>query len=138
MFGRKKQPQWQNKLPKVINPTTHGMIDYGHALFFFTMGLLCRRKNPAASTAAFTVGSFVLMQSLLTDYRFGWKPLFSFETHGKMDTVMASSSWMVPLLFGFRGTGAAKVFEVNSLVESSIVGMTQWDSELAHEEREAA
>ena len=78
------------------------------------------------------------MQSLLTDYRFGAKPVFSFETHGKMDAVFASSSWMVPLLFGFRDTAAGKIFEGNSLAEASVVAMTDWSSQRAHQEREAA
>ncbi|SDF00563.1 hypothetical protein [Terriglobus roseus] len=68
----------------------------------------------------------------MTDYRFGAKPVFSFETHGKMDTVFAASSWMLPLLFGFKDTAAAKIFEGNSLVEACVVAATDWSSERAH------
>jgi hypothetical protein len=104
-------------LPKAISPTVHGIIDYCHATFFFTVGVLCARfHNKAAARAAFATSGFILVQSLLTDYRFGAKPVFSFETHGKMDAVFASSSWMLPLLFGFKGTTAARIFEGNSLV----------------------
>jgi hypothetical protein len=71
----------------------------------------------------------------ITDYRFGAKPLISFKTHGKMDAVFASTSWMVPLFFGFRGTTAAKVFEANSFAESSVVAFTDWDNDRAHQER---
>jgi hypothetical protein len=125
-------------LPKVISPTAHGVIDYGHAAFFFTVGLLCRRSNKPAARAAFATSGFILIQSLLTDYRFGVKPVFSFETHGKMDSIFAASSWMVPMLFGFGGTGAAKIFETNSLAEGSVVAMTDWNSQRAHQEREAS
>jgi hypothetical protein len=126
-------------LPKVISPTVHGIIDYCHAGFFFTVGVLCARsRNKAASGAAFATGGFILVQSLLTDYRFGAKPVFSFETHGKMDAVFASSSWALPLLFGFKDTAAAKIFEGNSLAEASVVAMTDWNSQRAHEERQAA
>jgi hypothetical protein len=126
-------------LPKVISPTLHGIIDYCHAAFFFTVGVLCARsRNKAASGAAFATGGFILVQSLLTDYRFGAKPVFSFETHGKMDAVFASSSWALPLLFGFKDTAAAKIFEGNSLAEASVVAMTDWNSQRAHEERQAA
>ncbi len=138
MFDKKPQRQLQERLPKVISPTTHGVIDYSHALFFFTVGLLSRRKNRPAARAAFAVSGMILVQSLLTDYRFGLKPVLSFEGHGKIDTVFASSSWMLPLLFGFRGTTAAKIFEWNSLAESSVVGMTNWNNQLAHQERKAA
>ncbi len=126
-------------VPKVISPTVHGIIDYCHAAFFFTVGALCARSNnKAASRAAIATGGFILVQSLLTDYRFGAKPVFSFETHGKMDAVFASSSWTIPLLCGFKDTAAAKIFEGNSLAEASVVAMTDWDSERAHEERWAA
>lgn len=126
-------------LPKVISPTAHGIIDYCHAAFFFTVGVLCARsRNKAASRAAFAASGFILVQSLLTDYRFGAKPVFSFETHGKMDTVFATSSWMIPLLFGFKDTVAGRIFEGNSLAEASVVATTDWNSRRAQEERQAA
>lgn len=126
-------------VPKAISPTVHGIIDYCHAAFFFTVGVVCSRShNKAAARAAFTTSGFILVQSLLTDYRFGAKPVFSFETHGKMDTVFASSSWMIPLLLGFKDTAAAKIFEGNSLAEASVVATTDWNSQRAHEERLAA
>jgi hypothetical protein len=128
----------ETRLPKVISPKTHGIIDYAHAAFFFTMGMLCRRSNKAAARAAFATSGFILAQSLLTDYPYGWKPLIPFETHGKMDSAFASVSWAMPTLFGFRGTKAAKVFEGNSLAEASVVGMTDWSSTRAHAERIAA
>jgi len=128
----------QNNLPKVISPTAHGVIDYAHCAFFFAVGLLCRRSNKHAARAAFVTSGFILAQSLLTDYRFGLKPVISFETHGKMDSIFASSSWAIPLVFDFRGTAAAKIFEMNSLAEASVVGMTDWDSARAHRERMAA
>jgi hypothetical protein len=128
----------ETKLPKVISPSTHGIIDYAHSAFFFTVGVLCSRSNKRAACAAFATSGFILAQSLLTDYRFGWKPVISFETHGKMDSVFASTSWLVPALFGFRGTNAAKVFEANSLVEASVVGMTDWESKVARWDRMAA
>ena len=128
----------KTRLPKVITPAAHGVIDYAHAAFFFTVGLLYRRSNKGAARAAFATSGFILAQSLLTDYRFGWKPLLSFEAHGKIDSVFASTSWLIPLLFGFEGTKAGKIFEGNSLAEASVVGLTDWNSARAHRERRAA
>jgi hypothetical protein len=125
-------------LPKIISPTAHGVIDYAHSAFFFTVGLACSRSNKRAAAAAFATSGFILAQSLLTDYRFGAKPVISFETHGKMDSVFAASSWLLPRIFGFKETPAAKIFESNSLAEASVVGLTDWDSERAREERTAA
>ena len=128
----------KTRLPKVISPAAHGMIDYAHSAFFFTLGLLCSRSNKNAARAAFATSGFILAQSLLTDYRFGWKPLISFETHGKMDSIFASGSWLIPVLLGFQGTKAGKIFEANSLAEASVVGMTDWNSARVHRERRAA
>ena len=101
---------------KVISPKVHGFIDYGHAAFFLTMGLVWLKRNRAASAAAFATGGLVLVQSLLTDYPLGVKPVISFPTHGKMDAAFASGSWLIPKLFGFEGTPEAKVFESNAAV----------------------
>jgi len=128
----------ESKFPKIISPTAHGVIDYAHSAFFFTIGLLCGRSNKRAAHAAFATGGFILFQSLLTDYRFGVMPVISFETHGKMASVFASSSWLIPVVFGFKGTPAAKIFEMNSLAEASVVGMTNWNSDQAHRDRTTA
>ena len=119
----------------MISPKAHGVIDYAHSAFFLGLGLLNWRFNKRAASAAFATSGFILAQSLSTDYELGAKPLISFKTHGKMDAIFASTSWMIPLLFGFRGTTAAKVFEVNSLAESFVVGVTDWDSSRAHRQR---
>ena len=126
------------RIPKVIKPAAHGIGDYCHAAFFFTVGALCLRSNKRGACAAFATGGFILVQSLLTDYKYGLKPVFSFETHGKMDAVMAASSWTIPLMFGFQGTAAARIFQGNSLAEASLVAVTDWSSERAHQDRVAA
>lgn len=138
MFLSKSENCHDAAIPKVISPTMHGVIDYCHAAFFFTVGVFCARShNKAAAKVAFATSGFILVQSLVTDYRFGAKPVISFETHGKMDTVFASTSWIMPLLFGFKDTAAGKIFDGNSLAEASVVALTDWNSQRAHEEREA-
>ena len=122
-------------LPKAIGPREHGMIDYAHAAFFFSVALMCRKTNRPAALAALGTGTFILVQSLLTDYPLGVKPVISFETHGKMDAAFASSSWMIPKVLGFSNTGAAKIFEINSAVEGTVVGMTDFNSDRARLER---
>jgi hypothetical protein len=135
---RNRLDMLESKVPKVISPTAHGIIDFAHAAFFFTMGVLCRCSHKRAASAAFATSGFILAQSLLTDYRFGVMPLFPFQTHGKMDATFASSSWLIPRIFGFKGTPAAKIFEMNSLAEASVVEMTDWSNERAHKEQSAA
>ncbi len=123
------------RIPKVVEPAAHGIGDYCHAAFFFTVGALCARSNKRAAYAAFATGGFILVQSLLTDYKYGVKPVLSFETHGKMDAAMAASSWAIPLVCGFGGTAAARIFQGNSFAEASLVAITDWSSGRAHQER---
>ncbi|RRA48236.1 hypothetical protein [Acidipila sp. EB88] len=122
-------------LPRVISPFAHGIIDYAHVAFFCTVGLLCRRTNKRAAAAAFTTGGFILAQSLLTDYELGAQPLIPFETHGTMDTAFAAGSWLIPVLFGFAETRAARVFQLNSIAEATVVALTDWDNATAQRER---
>ena len=126
-------PAIERRLPKVIGPKTHGMIDYGHAAFFFGVALLCGRSNKPAALAALGTGALVLVQSLLTDYPLGVKQVISFKTHGKMDAAFASASWAIPRTLGFNGTPAAKIFRGNSVVEGTIVGLTDFNSERARQ-----
>ena len=130
-------PTVTKRLPKVISPKTHGFIDYSHAAFFLGSAWFLRKKNPRAATACAATSAFVLVQSLLTDYALGIAPTISFEAHGKMDASFASASWAIPRLFGFVDTPAAKIFQINSVVEATVVGLTDFNSERARAEEAA-
>ncbi len=124
-------PVLQKRLPKVIDARTHGIIDYSHAALFLGLALVCRKSNPRAAWAALATGAFGLGLALLTDYPLGARPILPFATHGRIDAGFASASWALPRVFGFRGTPAAKVFQINSVVESAVVGMTDFRGEHA-------
>ena len=128
--------QLENRLPKVIDARKHGMIDYCHAAFFLGMALVCRKSEPRAALAALMTGSFVLVQSLLTDYPLGVKKVIPFRVHGQMDAAFAASSFMIPKVFGFSYSAAASVFTGNSFVEAAVVGATDFSSERARSEYE--
>jgi len=124
----------ENRLPKIIDARKHGMIDYCHAAFFLGMAYVCRKSEPRAALAALLTGSFVLVQSLLTDYPLGVKKVIPFRVHGQMDAAFAASSFMMPKVFGFSDSPAAAVFTGNSFVEAGVVGATDFSSERAREE----
>lgn len=126
----------ETRLPKVVDARTHGVIDYCHAAFFFGMAWLCRKSEPRAAVAAAVTGSFILVESLLTDYPLGVAKVIPFETHGRMDSAFAASSFVVPKLFGFEGTAASKIFKGNGVAESAVVAMTDFNSEHARQEEE--
>lgn len=126
--------QLENRLPKVIDARKHGIIDYCHAAFFLGMAWMCRKSEPRAAVAALATGSFVLVQSLLTDYPYGVKKVIPFHVHGQMDAAFAASSFLVPKVFGFSDSKAASVFTGNSFVEAAVVGATDFSSERARSE----
>lgn len=118
----------QQRLPKMIDARTHGIIDYAHASFFLGAALLLRKSNPRAALACLTTGTLVLGQSLLTDYPLGAEPVISFQTHGRLDTGFAAISGWIPRVFGFSDTAAANIFRANAFVETVVVGMTDFQS----------
>jgi hypothetical protein len=124
----------ENGLPRVMDARAHGVIDYCHASFFLGMALLWRRRNPRAAAAAMVTGSFLLAESLLTDYPMGAVKVLPFEAHGRMDAGFAAASLIVPRIFGFEGSGAAVVFKGNALAKAAMVGMTNFNSEDARGE----
>ena len=123
----------EKRLPKVIDARTHGVIDYCHAAFFFSIALLCRNRNPKAAAAAGFTGAFVLVESLLTDYPLGAFRVIPFEAHGRMDGAFAASSYMIPRIMGFDGAASA-IFKANSFVEATVVGLTDFNNQRAREE----
>ena len=127
----------ERRLPKLISPRVHGFIDYAHSGFFLAMAVACRKKNPPAALAALGTSLFVLVQSLMTDYPLGAKPVLPFAVHGQMDAGFAALSPLIPKMLGFEGTGAARVFQANALVEGTVVSLTDFSSARAHAGRPA-
>ena len=128
-------PRLQRRLHKDIDARTHGIIDYCYAGFFLTVGLICLKSNKRAAAAAFSTSGFVLVQSLLTDYPLGVKPLIPFHLHGRIDGAFASSSWAIPHLFGFAKTPPAKIFTISSLAEGAVIALTDFSSYHARAQR---
>lgn len=127
--------QLQKRLPKVLTPEVHGLIDYAHAAFFLCAGIYFWKRNRAAALASLATGSLIAGEALFTDYPFGLSPAISFETHGKLDAALASASLMTPQLFGFGDTGAATLFRVNAIAEAAVIGLTDYSSIRASAER---
>ncbi len=123
--------QLEAKLPKVISPKTHGIIDYCHAAFFATMAVVCWKSNRRAALAAASTSALVIVEGLLTDYKWGVKKVIPFEVHGQIDGGFAALSLGIPKAFGFEGTVPATIFQVNAFVESTVVGLTDWNNERA-------
>lgn len=117
----------QKRMPKVITPDVHGLIDYAHAAFFLCAGVVLWKKNRAAAVASLATSGLILGEALITDYPLGATPIISFKTHGQLDAALASASLVAPGFLGFSATGAATLFRLNALFEGAVIGLTDYD-----------
>lgn len=132
------------RMPKVIKPQAHAVIDYLVAGSFFLVGALYWRRNKKAAISSFICGGAVTANSMLTDYPGGVAGVISFKTHGKLDAGLAGLTAMMPQLMGFKDDPESKFFTTQSMAETAVTAMTDFDyyegssDRLQHHEEEGA
>jgi hypothetical protein len=117
---------FSKRLPKVLGPATHTVIDYSVAGLFFTAGILFWKRHKSASLSALLCGSGVLLNSLFTDYPGGVVPAISFETHGRIDIGLAALATAIPGLMDFSSDAQARFFEATAIAETLATGFTDY------------
>jgi hypothetical protein len=110
-------------VPKVIDASTHAVIDYVAAASFFGLGAYLHREHPRAAALAYVNGAAVLGLSMLTDY-----PCVVFRTHGWVDVLLAGMTAAGPAMLGFADEPIAQVFYGQAAIETGIVAATDWAS----------
>jgi len=116
-----------DRLPKVIDPKTHAIIDYAVAGSFLAMSAFYWRRNKRAALAALMCGGAVTATSMLTDYPGGIKKAISFQTHGKIDAGLAGLTATAPSFFAFSDDDEAAFFRTMAISESLVIGLTDFD-----------
>ena len=69
------------KLPKVIKPRPHAIIDYAVAGSFMVMGALWWRSHRRAAVSSLICGGATAVNTLLTDYPGGKLSVISYRNH---------------------------------------------------------
>src|SRR5436853_3998511 len=92
---------FDDRLPRVINSKTHGIIDYIHAATNFAAAAFFWNRNRRAAGAALALGGSILANALMTDYELGVFRTYSFRVHGMLDYGAAASRAAFPALLGF-------------------------------------
>ena len=119
-----------NRLPKVIGPKTHAIIDYGVAASFIVTGvLLLKKKSKRAAIASFICGAEGITTAMLTDYPGGVAKVISFPTHGKIDAGFAGAIASMPNLMGFPDHGVSSLFRAQGLTMAAVTGLTDFEGE---------
>src|SRR5438309_11971805 len=90
-----------NKMPKVINPKAHAIIDYAMAASFFGMAAFFWRRNKRAAVSSLVCGVAETVTALCTDYPGGVVKEISYETHGAIDFGLSSMVASLPDMLRF-------------------------------------
>lgn len=128
-FMQKGVAMLSNRMPKVISPKAHAIIDYAVAATFFSVAALFWSRNKhAAAVSSLVCGIASTANSLLTDYPGGVYKVMSYRTHGKIDMGLAGLTATMPDVMGFEGEPEARFFEVQAIAETGITAMTDFDA----------
>ena len=114
-----------NRLPKVISPRTHAIIDYATAGAFFLMTGLMWKRHKRAAISALACGINQTTNAMLTDYPGGVAGVISFPTHLRMDTGFAGVVTSLPNLLGFTGEWPSIYFRSQGMAIAASAGMTE-------------
>lgn len=127
-----------NKLPKVVSPRTHAIIDYAMIGAFIVVGALFWKRNKKASIAAFTCAAAEATTTLITDFPGGVADVISFETHGRIDATLAGAAVSLPNTLGFSDEPEARFFRIQGLALGAVTGLTEFTAEQREPRSEAA
>ncbi len=115
-----------NRMPKVINPTAHAVIDYAAAATFLGMAGLFWKRNKRAAMASLVCGATEVLTAMLTDYPGGVVKQLSFETHGSIDFGMSGLVAGLPDMMRFSGKPESRFFRVQGLAIAAVTGLTDF------------
>ena len=113
-----------NRLPKVVSPQTHAIIDYATAGSFFVAAALFWNHDRRAALGSLACGIAETTISLLTDYPGGVASVMDFPTHGRVDAGMAAGLEALPKFLGL-GT-AGWFFRAEGLSMAATAGLTDF------------
>lgn len=126
------------RLPKVISPKTHAIIDYSVAGTFFLMGGLMWGRSKRAAIASLACGAAETTIAMLTDYPGGVADVISFEAHGKIDAATSGMVALLPMLLAFGDRKEAHFFRAQGMGIAATTGMTDFENYKSQYRRRAA
>ena len=115
------------RMPKVLNPTAHAVLDYAVAGSFLVMGAVFWKKQKRAAISSFVCGGAAITNSLLTDYPGGVFKVMSYKNHGRVDAGLIGLSSAMPRFMGFEGEPEGRFFGIAAMAETTVVGLTDFD-----------
>ena len=117
-----------SRMPKVINPTTHAIIDYAVAATFFAVSAVFWKRNKRAAISSAVCGFASAASSMLTDYPGGVFKVMSYRNHGRIDMGIAGLTAVMPDMMQFADSKEARFFEIQAIAETAVAAMTDFEA----------
>src|SRR5438270_13593537 len=114
------------RMPKVISPKAHAVVDYMTAGAFLLTGAIYWPRNKRAALGAFVCAGAELATSLLTDYPGGVKKVISYRNHGKIDLGLAAMTATMPEFMGFRHDREKSFFLAQAALITAVTDLTDF------------
>jgi hypothetical protein len=115
------------RMPKVIKPGTHAVLDYAIAGVFLAMGARLWKRNRRAAVGSLLCGGAAALNAVATDYPGGVFRVIDYHTHGNIDASLAVLTAATPRLLGFSDEAEARFFGFQALAETVVSGLTDYD-----------
>ena len=115
-----------NRMPKVISPKTHMLIDYANAGAFLVTGALLWKRNRRAAIGSMVCGIMEAQTAMITDTPGGLTPIIDLDTHRKIDAGFAGFVGLLPSLLAFADEPEAHFFRGQAVALAGVTGMTDF------------
>jgi hypothetical protein len=116
------------RMPKVISPKTHAIIDYATAATFFAGAAMFWKNHKRAAIASLVCGAAEFGTVLMTDIPGGAADFIDLDTHLKIDAGLAAGLQTLPTLLGFGGDPRAWFFRAQGMSIGAVAGLTERQS----------
>ncbi len=114
-----------NRMPKVISPKVHAIIDYGVAGSFILTGILSwKQRHKKAAISSFIIAGTEITVAMLTDYPGGVTPALGFPTHLKIDAGLAGLIGSMPNFMGFSDEWPSWFFRSQGMAMAAVAGLS--------------
>ena len=126
MFLQKGVAAVADRMPKVITPKAHAIIDYATIGAWFALGAWFWGRNKRAAISAIACGGAELTTTLLTDFPGGIADVIDFPTHARIDMALAATATALPNFLVFDNEDEAKWFRTMGLNMTAVGAMTDF------------
>jgi hypothetical protein len=118
-----------NRLPKVISPKAHAIIDYASAGTFITAGILMMGSRKRAGLSSIICGAAQAGLVMMTDMPGGVFRTIDLETHLKVDGGFSAAVATLPSLLGFADEKKSWFFRAQGMNIAAVGAMTDYQGE---------